>query len=148
MAKEVVMVPREKYTKLMEIYEKKVQNQSEEDHIQSKGTINLNITDKKDETPIEANNTTIEEENSLKDNDLNLLSNTTESKETRSNPDVISPSSDTKDDVILVSNQTQLNNSPDVSPDFAVYKSISKITKARKRSEKRRKITRKTWLKL
>lgn len=148
MAKEVVMVPREKYTKLMEIYEKKVQNQSEEDHIQSKGTINLNITDTKNETPIEANNTTTEEENSLKDNDLNLLSNTKEPKETRSNPDVISPSSDKKDDVILVSNQTQLNNSPDVSPDFAVYKSISKITKARKRPGKRRKITRKTWLKL
>lgn len=93
----------------MEIYEKKVQNQSEEDHIQSKGTINLNITDTKDSTPIEANDITIEEENSLKDNDLNLLSNTKGPKETRSNPDVISPSSDTKDVVIIVSNHTQLN---------------------------------------
>lgn len=132
----------------MEIYEKKLQNQSEKDHVQSKETINLNITDANNGTPIETNNAITEDGNSLKDNDLNSKSNTKESKDTRPNPDVISPSKDTEDNVILKGNRMQLKNSPDVSPDFGVYKSVSKLTKSCKRSEKRRKMTRKTWLKL
>lgn len=132
----------------MEIYEKKLQNQSDKDHVQSKEAINLNITDAKNGTPIETNNTISEDENSFKDNDLNTKLNTKDSKETRPNLDVISPSNDTEDNVILKENRTQFKNSPGVSPDFGVYKSVSKLTNFRKRSEKRRKMTRKTWLKL
>ena len=149
MAKEVVMVPIEKYRKLMGNYEKETKNPSDKDVAINEKAIDLKV-DAKNEDSDDGNKRCIEENkvrlDSFEDNDLNPSLNTKQSKEEKPDLDVISPSNEMKDE-ISSSEQIQLKTTPVVSPDFGVYKSVSAITKDHKRTVTRKRMVRKTWLK-
>lgn len=149
MAKEVVMVPIEKYRKLMGNYEKETKNPSDKDVAINEKAIDLKV-DAKNEDSDDGNKRCIEENkvrlDSFEDNDLNPSLNTKQSKEEKPDLDVISPSNEMKDE-ISSSEQIQLKTTPVGSPDFGVYKSVSAITKDHKRTVMRKRIVRKTWLK-
>jgi hypothetical protein len=150
MAKEVVMVPKEKYRKLMENYEKEMNNPIDKDRTRKEEGINLTFADVKNEGSDDENKRCIEENkvrlNSFEDNDLNSQLNAKQLKRERPDLDVISPSNEMTDE-IASSKQRESKTLPDIDPDFGVYKSISAITKDHKRSEKRRKMAKIRWLK-
>lgn len=139
----------------MEMYQMEMKNPSDKDHTRNEEDVDLKFTDMKNARPEDGDKRRIEEnevrslqdENSFKGVDLNPSLHIKESKEERSDLNVISPSNEKKEGGTLSNEQTQSKTSPDVSLNFGVYKSVSGITKDYKQSQKRRKMVKKNLVK-